>query len=50
MMFTMQPGEWNTMLEQAYNLGAVLLELGDSAQPIRAYRRCTCDLCQAERN
>jgi hypothetical protein len=50
MMFTMAPGEWNTMLEQAYSLGAVLLELDDSARPVKAFRRCACELCQAEHN
>ena len=36
---TMSPGQWDALLEAAYNQGAVLLELDDDEDPRRAYRK-----------
>lgn len=48
--FTMSVGQWDNLLEQAYSLGATLLELDSDEKPVAAYRLCSCDLCTAERN
>jgi hypothetical protein len=36
---TMSPGQWDTALEAAYDLGFIMLELDDDEQPRRAYQR-----------
>lgn len=36
---TMSEGQWDALLQAAYDAGDVLLELDDHEQPIRAYRR-----------
>ena len=36
---TMSIGQWDGLLEAAYDAGAVLLELDDNENPIKAYRR-----------
>ena len=35
----MSIGQWDGLLEAAYDAGAVLLELDDNENPIKAYRR-----------
>lgn len=36
---TMSPGQWDTTLQAAYDLGFILLEIGDSEQVQAAYRK-----------
>jgi hypothetical protein len=48
--FTMSVGQWDALLAAAYDQGATLLELDANEKPVAAYRRCECELCQAERN
>lgn len=36
---TMSIGQWDGLLEAAYDAGAVLLELDDTETPIKAYQR-----------
>lgn len=36
---TMSVGQWDTLLQAAYEAGWVLLELDDNEFPVRAYRR-----------
>ena len=36
---TMSTGQWDKLLEAAYDSGAILLELDDSETPLKAYRR-----------
>ena len=38
MFCTMSEGQWDTLLAAAYDLGAVLLELDDDENIVRAYR------------
>ncbi len=38
---TMNPGQWDQLLNAAYAQGAVLLELDDRERPARAYRKPT---------
>jgi hypothetical protein len=38
---TMSAGQWDGLLEAAYDAGAVLLELDEHEKPIKAYRRKT---------
>ena len=47
---TMSIGQWDALLAEAYRRGHTLLELDADEKPVAAYRRCTCDLCTAERN
>jgi hypothetical protein len=36
---TMSEGQWDTLLQAAYDLGFVLLELDDEERLLRAYRK-----------
>jgi hypothetical protein len=36
---TMSPGQWDALLQAAYDKGATLLEIDDKEQPVRAYQR-----------
>jgi len=36
---TMSPGQWDALLDVAYRLGHVLVELDDDERPVRAYRK-----------
>ncbi len=36
---TMSPGQWDTLLQCAYDLGATVLEMDANEQPVRAYRK-----------
>lgn len=36
---TMSEGQWDALLEAAYDQGFILLELDDHERPVRAYRR-----------
>lgn len=36
---TMSVGQWDSLLQNAYDRGWILLELDDRERPIRAYRR-----------
>jgi hypothetical protein len=36
---TMSPGQWDKLLQAAYNAGHTLLELDDNENPVRAYRK-----------
>jgi len=47
---TCSPGQWDALLEEAHRQGHTLLELDASERPVAAYRRCTCELCQAALN
>jgi hypothetical protein len=47
---TMSVGQWDMLLKAAYDMGHTLLELDADEQPVAAYRRCNCDLCEAARN
>ena len=38
-VITMSQGQWDTTLEEAYNLGFILLELDDSEIPIAMYKK-----------
>jgi len=50
LLFTMSVNQWDHLLEAGYNQGATLLELDAHEQPVAAYRRCTCDLCNPTLN
>ena len=39
LIVTMSPGQWDALLQAAYNDGAVLLELDEQENPRRAYRK-----------
>jgi hypothetical protein len=41
----MSTGQWDPMLEALYAEGWVLMELDGNDLPVRAYRRCDCELC-----
>jgi len=41
MMITCAPGQWDTMLAQAYDRGWILLEIAGE-KPRRAYQKCMC--------
>jgi hypothetical protein len=36
---TMSPGQWDKLLQAAYDAGHTLLELDDFENPVRAYRK-----------
>ena len=36
---TMSPGQWDALLDEAYRLGATLLEIDSNELPVRAYRK-----------
>jgi hypothetical protein len=36
---TMSPGQWDSLLAAADSVGWVLLELGESEEPVAAYQR-----------
>ena len=36
---TMSPGQWDTLLQVAYEQGWILLEIDGDEQPVCAYRR-----------
>jgi len=36
---TMSPGQWDALLQAAYDKGATLLEIGDNELPVKAYRK-----------
>lgn len=38
-LVTMSIGQWDTLLQGAYDRGWTLLELDDREKPVRAYRR-----------
>ena len=38
---TMNEGQWDNALAEAYDVGFVLLELDDHERPLRAYQRRT---------
>lgn len=38
-LITMSGGQWDNLLQAAYDSGATLLELDDNEIPTRAYRR-----------
>jgi hypothetical protein len=35
----MSRGQWDTLLQAAYDVGFVLVELDDDERPVKAYRR-----------
>jgi hypothetical protein len=39
LFITMSVGQWDGLLEAAYDTGATLLELDDDENPVKAYRR-----------
>ena len=39
LLVTMSAGQWDRLLEDAYNTGATLLELDEYEIPARAFRR-----------
>ena len=39
MMVTMSVGQWDTILQVAYDMGAILLELDDNEKPVAAYQK-----------
>ena len=39
MVITMSPGQWDALLDEGYNRGALLLEIDQSEQPVKAYQR-----------
>jgi len=41
-IITMSEGQWDCLLQSAYEQGYTLLELNEDEQPIRAYRRPKC--------
>lgn len=36
---TMSPGQWDNLLQSAYDSGWILLEVDENEKPIRAYRK-----------
>ena len=36
---TMAPGQWDSLLEAAYDMGAILLEIDEHDKPVKAYRK-----------
>ena len=36
---TMSPGQWDRLLQTAYDAGYNLIEVDDSEMPVRAYRK-----------
>ena len=43
---TIRPGQWTEALADAYEAGRALVEVDYNLQPIAAFRRCQCELCQ----
>ncbi len=41
LVVTMSPGQWDALLDEGYNRGALLLEIDQNEQPVRAYQRLT---------
>jgi len=41
LIITMSPGQWDALLDEGYNRGALLLEIDQNEQPVRAYQRKT---------
>ncbi len=39
LVITMSPGQWDALLDEGYNRGALLLEIDENEQPVKAYRR-----------
>ena len=39
LIITMSPGQWDALLDEGYNRGALLLEIDENEQPVKAYRR-----------
>ena len=39
LVVTMSVGQWDPLLQAAYDGGSILLELDDDEQPLRAFRR-----------
>ena len=39
LVITMSPGQWDALLDEGYNRGALLLEIDQEGQPVRAYQR-----------
>jgi hypothetical protein len=35
----MSPGQWDALLDEGYNRGALLLEIDQNEQPVKAYQR-----------
>ncbi len=36
---TMSPGQWDALLDEGYNRNALLLEIDQNEQPVKAYQR-----------
>jgi len=39
LIITMSPGQWDELLNEAYNYDGILLEIDDNEQPVAAYRK-----------
>ena len=39
LIITMSPDQWDALLDEGYNCGALLLEIDQNEQPVRAYQR-----------
>ena len=39
LIITMSPGQWDALLEAAYDQGAILLEIDEHDHPVKAYQR-----------
>lgn len=41
LIITMSSGQWDALLDEGYNRGALLLEIDQNEQPVRAFQRKT---------
>jgi hypothetical protein len=39
LIITMSPGQWDALLDEGYNRNALLLEIDQNEQPVKAYQR-----------
>lgn len=39
LVITMSPGQWDGLLDEGYNRGALLVEIDQNEQPVKAYQR-----------
>ena len=39
LIITMSVGQWDALLDEGYNRGALLLEIDQNEQPVKAYQR-----------
>ena len=44
-ILTMNSGQWDALLAEAYKRGHTLLELDVDEKPVKAYRKCSCGIC-----